>query len=189
MSDGPFRSLPMSPRWKRAAKCAYNEAYSAREIADALEAAATRDCLAELSQGFLNRANRLIIGPDEPGLFTDPPIAELKAMHRECSSTMESEYLRNAIDALCEGHRGEQAVTRAVQDTASDRSLAGLRQIEEHMYRNASEHRTRAVRSRLEGAHRQVDFGAVAARMLRAPGAATRASSASYTGLEDGVPL
>jgi len=189
MSDGPYRSLPMSPRWKIAAKCAYVQAFSTHEIADALHAAAERDCRAELSPGFLNRVSGLIIGPDDPGLFRDLPIADLRAMHAQASSPMEASFLRNAVDALNDGCAPAAALQQAAEGTVSDRLLAGFRQVEEHMFREASDHRARAVRSRLEGAHGEIDISAVARQVLRTADAPQPPAVATYSGLDDGVSL
>lgn len=189
MSDGPYRSLPMSPRWKLAAKCAYVQAFSTREIADALHAAAERDCRAELSPGFLGKVSSLIIGPDDPGLFRDLPIADLRAMHAQASSPMEASFLRNAVDALNDGCAPADALQQAAEGTVSDRLLAGFRQVEEHMFREASDQRARAVRSRLEGAHGEIDISAVARQVLRTADALQASAVATYSGLDDGVPL
>ena len=189
MSDGPYRSLPMSPRWRLAAKCAYVQAFSRREIADALHAAADRDCRAELSPGFLKRVSSLIMGPDDPGLFRDLPIADLRAMHAQASSPMEASFLRNAIDALHDGCAPADALQQAAEGTVSDRLLAGFRQVEEHMFRATSDHRARAVRSRLEGAHGEIDISAVARQVLRTADASQPPAVATYSGLDDGVSL
>lgn len=189
MSDGPYRSLPMSPRWKRVAKYAYVQAFSTREIADALHAAVERDCRAELSAGFLGKVSSLIIGPDDPGLFRDPPIPDLRAMHAQASSPMEASFLRNAVDALNDGCTRADALQQAAEGTISDRLLAGFRQVEEHMFRKASDQRARVVRSRLEGAHGVIDISAVARQVLRAADGPRAPAVATYSGLDDGVPL
>lgn len=189
MSDGPYRSLPMSPKWKQAAKRAYLSSFSTPEIAEALQQAAERDCRAELSPSFVRRVTALIIGPDEPGLFRDLPIAALNALHRDCSSTMEHGLANNLIDAVQDGLRGQAALQRAAEASVSDRLLAGCRQIEEHMHRVAPDHRARATRSRLEGAHVGVDLSGVARMLLRAPDAPARTSTVVYSGLDDGVAL
>ncbi|WP_394440038.1 hypothetical protein ACGGKE_03425 [Sphingobium naphthae] len=189
MSDGPYRSLPMSPKWKQAAKCAYLPSFSISEVSTALQQAAERDCRAELSAGLVRRVTSLILGPDEPGLFHDLPMTDLNALHRDCSSTMEHGFLNNAIDALQEGLRSEAALQWAAEASVTDRLLAGGRQIEEHMYREASDHRARATRSRLEEAHSGVDLSGVARMLLRAPDAPARTTTAVYSGLDDGVPL
>ncbi|MDK2755585.1 MAG: hypothetical protein KYX66_02495, partial [Blastomonas fulva] len=152
MSDGPYRSLPMSPKWKQAAKRAYLLSFSTLEISEALQQAAERDCRAELSVGLVRRVTSLIMGPDEPSLFRDLPIADLNALHRRCSSTMEHGLVNNAIDAVQDGLIGQAALQRAAEASVSDRLLAGNRQIEEHMHREAPDHRARAARSRLEEA-------------------------------------
>ena len=129
MSDGPYRSLPMSPRWKQAAKRAYVSSFSAPEISEVLQQAAERDCRAELSVGLVRRVSGLIIGPDEPGLFCDLPIAELNALHRECGSTMEAGFLRNAIDVLQDGHTGQAALQKAAEATVSCKTACKTFQI------------------------------------------------------------
>jgi len=189
MSDGPYRSLPMSSRWKQAAKCAYLPSFSTREIAEALEHAAERDCRAELSAPFVGRVSALIIGPVEPSLFGDAPEAELNTMHRESASPMEAGFIRNAIDALQDGYRGAEALQWAAESMVSDRLLAGFRQVEEHIQREASDGRARMVRSRLEGAHGQVNLAGIAQRVLRMPDAPSRTPVVTYAGLDDGVPL
>lgn len=189
MSDGPYRSLPMSPKWKQAAKRAYLSSFSTPEISEALQQAAERDCRAELSAGLVRRVTAMIIGPDEPGLFRDLPTADLNALHRDCSSPMEHGLVNNAIDALQDGLRSQAALQQAAEVTVSDRLLAASRQIEEHIHREASDHRARATRSRLEGAHDGVDVSGVARMLLRAPDAPARTSTVVYSGLDDGVPL
>ena len=187
MSDGPYRSLPMSPRWKRAAMRAYLLSFSAAEISEALQQAAERDCRAELSAGLVRQVSALVIGPDEPELFHVLPTAELNALHRECASTMEAGFVRNAIDALQDGHIGYAALQKAAEDTVSDRLLAGYRQIEEHMHREASDHRARSTRLRLENAHGGIDVAGVARILLRTPDAPARTATVVYSGLDDGV--
>jgi hypothetical protein len=189
MSDGPYRSLAMSRRWKIAAKCAYVPAFATSEIAEALRAAIERDCRAELSPCFLGKVSRLIVGPDDPGLFRDLPVADLRAMHAQASSPMEASFLRNAVDALNDGCAPTDALQQAAEGTVSDRLLAGFRQVEEHMFREAHDQRARAVRSRLEGAHGEIDISAVARQVLRTADAPQAPAVATYSGLDDGVPL
>lgn len=188
MSDGPYRSLPMPPRWKQAAKRAYLSSFSTPEISEALQQALERDCRAELSIGLVRRVTALIIGPDAPGLFYDLPTAELNALHRECSSTMEHGLVSNAIDALQDGLRGQAALQSAAEASVSDRILAGSRQIEEHIHREASDHQARATRSRLQGAYAGVKMSSIARMLLRAPDAPVRTTTVVYSGLDDGVP-
>lgn len=134
----------------------------------------------------MRKATALIIGPDEPGLFHDLPMTDLNALHRDCS-TMEHGLVNNAIDALQEGMRGEAALQWAAEASVKDRLLARGRQIEEHMYREASDHRARSTRSRLEEAHSGVDVsgarGCCCAHLMRRLGPPPASS-----GLDNGVP-
>lgn len=189
MSDGPYRSLPMPRRWKTAAKCAYVQAFSTGEIAAALHAAIERDCRAELSPGFLAKVSGLIVGSDDPSLFRDLPVTDLRTMHAQASSPMEASFLRNAVDALNDGCAPADALRQAAEGTVSDRLLAGFRQVEEHMFREASDQRARAVRSRLESAHGEIDISAVARQVLRSADAPQAPAVTTYSGLDDGVPL
>ncbi len=189
MSDGPYRSLPMSPKWKQAAKRAYLSSFSTPEISESLQQAVERDCRAELSAGLVRRVMALIIGPDTPALFRDLPIADVKALHRECSSTMEHGFVSNAIDALQDGLRGQAALQWAAEASVSDRMLAGSRQIEEHIHREASDYQARTTRSRLEEACGSVKISGVARMLLRAPDAPMRTTTVIYSALDDGVPL
>jgi hypothetical protein len=189
MSDGPYRSLPMPPRWKLAAKFAYIPTFSNREIADALQSAADRDCRAELSPAFIGKVRDIVVGCGDPGLFAETPLADLSAMRGQCASPMEAGFIQNAIDALQDGYRSSEALQKAAEGAVADRLLAGYRQVEEHMHRAATDQRARAVRSRLEGAHGDIDVGAIAQRVLRVPDAPARAPAVTYAGLDDGVPL
>ncbi|MDR6710154.1 hypothetical protein J2X73_004559 [Novosphingobium sp. 1748] len=189
MSDGPYRSLPMSPKWKQAAKRAYLSSFSPSEVSEALQQAAERDCRAELSTGLLRKVTALLIGPAEPGLFFDLPITDLNALHRECASTMEHGFVNNAIEALQGGERGQAALHWAAEASVSDRMLAGCRQIEEHMHREANDYRARSTRARLEEAHGGVDVAGVARMMLGTPDAPARTRTTVYSGLDDGPAL
>jgi len=185
VSDGPYKTLPMKPRWKTAAKFAYVQAFSVSEIAEALHRAADLDCRGEMSARFINEITGIVRA--RLGLFVDQQLADLDAMHRRCASTVEASFLRNVIDALVDGHQGNDALNRAAEYTVSDRLLAGYRQVEEHMHREASDERSRAVRLRLEEAHRQIEISTIAQNLLRAGAAPLKAASAVYASVDDGV--
>lgn len=189
MSDGPYRSLPMSPKWKRAAKCAFLPSFSSPEISEALQQAAERDCRAELSEGLVRKVTALVMGPDEPALFRDSAVADLDALHRICASTMEHGLVKNAIDALHDGLIGQVALQQAAEASVSDRLLAGSRQIEEHMHRETSDSRARDTRARINEAYNGVDLSGVARILLRAPNAPALTQRAIYSGIDDGAPL
>ena len=55
MSDGPHRSLPMRPQWKRLAERAHNQAFSVEEAGDAIVDAVSQDWTKEMPRGFIAR--------------------------------------------------------------------------------------------------------------------------------------
>jgi hypothetical protein len=189
MSDGPFKSLPMKPRWKAAAKCAFNEAYSRAEIADALRAAAHSDWRGEISDSFLSTVARVLGASDQLGLFRDQQLSELRAMQGQYASTMQASLLRNAVDAVRDGYSGAEAMRQATESTLSDRLLSGFRQVEEHICRENSGPIVREVRSRLEAAHGEVDFSSLARAVLKTGVPVPRSAAAKYANLDDGVSL
>jgi hypothetical protein len=79
-----------------------------------------------------------------------------------------------------------EALQQAAENMVSDRLLAGFRQVEEHMQREASDGRARMVRSGLEGAHGEADLVGIAQRVLRMPDARSPALIVTYSGLDEG---
>src|SRR6266850_4395746 len=53
MSDGPQRSLPMRPGWKKVAEYADNEAFASKDVWGAILAAIEQDWRKDISPGFV----------------------------------------------------------------------------------------------------------------------------------------
>jgi hypothetical protein len=188
MSDGPYKSLPMKPRWRRAAKCAYKAAYSQEEVADALVRASHADFRAEV-RSVLIGAISAIVAPSEPGLFADQAIADLKALARTCASPLESSLVNTAADAVASGQFGAAALQQAVEDALSERLLRNYRQVEEHVRLDDSASSARFVRARLEAAHRDVDVARLAQAALKTGAPLPRRNRAINTDIDAGVPM
>jgi hypothetical protein len=179
----------MKPRWKVAAKAAYLDAYDAREVQQCIARAVLTDYRAEVSGQLEADITRMVVGSDQLGLFHDQQIADLDSLQRHCGSTMESSLLANAKQALIDGRSGTAAMQQAVEDTLAERCLSASRQVEEHMYREASYRRARFVRSRLENAIDQVDRTDLAHRVLGRSRAEPPAEVSRSDGIDEGVPL
>jgi hypothetical protein len=179
----------MSRAWKRVAKCAYLESFSVSEISEAIQRAAERDCRAELSSEFLRRVAIAVNRLGEPDLFRDISSTDLDRLHHMCTSTLEAGFLSNIIDEVRDGYSGDAALQNAAEGAISDRMLAGYRQIEEHLHRDASDSSSRSVRARLESAHDGINTKELARMMLRKPDARVRTSAVVFSGLDDGVSL
>ena len=188
MSDGPYRSLPMKPRWRRAAKCAYQAAYSQDEVTDALTHASHADFRAEVRPALIS-AISAIVAPSEPGLFGDQAAADLKVLGRSCASPLESSLVITAADAVASGKLGAAALQQAVEDALSERLLRNYRQVEEHVRLGDSATRAKFVRARLEAAHRGVNLPQLAQAALKTGAALPRRSRTLNTDIDAGVPL
>jgi hypothetical protein len=188
MSDGPYKSLPMKPRWRRAAKCAYQAAYSQEEIVEALTRASHADFRAEVRPALIS-AISAIIAPGEPGLFGDQAADDLKALGPTCASPLESSLVNIAADIVAVGQFGPAALQQAVEDALSERLLRNYRQVEEHVRLDDSARNARFVRARLEAAHGEVNLAQLAQAALKTGAALPRRNRASNTALDAGVPL
>jgi hypothetical protein len=188
MSDGPYRSLPMKPRWRRAAKCAYEAAFSQGEVTDALTRASHADFRAEVRPALIT-AISAIITPNEPGLFGDQAAADLRALGRTCASPLESSLVNTAVDVVAAGQFGPAALQQAVEDALSERLLRNYRQVEEHVRLDDSASSARFVRARLEAAHGDINLAHLAQSALKTGAALPRRNRALNTDIDAGVPL
>ena len=60
MSDGPHRSLPMRPAWKKLAERADKAAFSAEEVRDALPAALAEDWRKEIPDSIVWKVREIL---------------------------------------------------------------------------------------------------------------------------------
>ena len=106
MSDGPYKSLPMKPRWRRVAKCAYQEAYSQDEVVECVTRASHADWRAEVRPSLLASVSAIVSGEGQQALFTDQIRRDLQVLQRSCASPMEASLVRNLLDAVQGGRFG-----------------------------------------------------------------------------------
>ena len=189
MSDGPYKSLPMKPRWKRAAKCAYKEAYSPDEVVESVTRASHADWRGEVRPRFVVSVAEIVNAIGQQSLFADQVLSDLNRLQQACASPMESTFVLNAMEAVRAGQSGAAVVQRAVEDALSDRLLSNYRQVEEHVRRDDGVHNARFVRSRFEAAHQKVDFQGLARALLKTGDPLPRRTRAAHTDLEAGVRL
>ena len=187
MSDGPHRSLPMSPGWKRLARRAANKAFSPEEVCDALPAALQLDWRTEVPKK-LCRLISDILKDSQCSLFDDQRVRNLEALRRETAgSNLGNSFLDYAIQAVMQERNGEDAIKIAAANAIADRSARGARQVEEHYYRESTHARASHVRERIESGVSQSDFAAIAGRLVGIDASKRPLAPAKKTGLEDGV--
>ncbi|MEJ7776840.1 MAG: hypothetical protein WKF52_05540 [Sphingomicrobium sp.] len=189
MSDGPYKSLPMKPRWRHASKCAYKEAFSLDEIVESVTRASHADWRAEVRQALIASVSAVVAPLGQQALFPDQAMSDLAALRRGCASPLEASFVSNAIDAVASGRMGGDAVQFAAAEALSDRLLCNYRQVEEHVRRDDSVRNAAFVRHRFAVAHGQIDLLGLARAALRTREPLPRRSRAQFMDLDAGVQL
>jgi hypothetical protein len=186
MSDGPHRSLPMRPGWKKVAQYADNEAFAPNEVRDALMAAIEMDWRKDISPGFVSCIQDILGGET---LFSDDSIQALEDLRQSVAGCpMENALLDHVVYAVSNVRSRDTALHEALACTLTDWSARRARQIEEHFLRESSAANTHNVRQRIEEAIQQAPITALASRLLdRESKPALRV--VKHDGLDDGVPL
>lgn len=188
MSDGPHRSLPMRPAWKRVAECADNGAFEADDVRNAIGPALEQDCRREISPEFLSDLQRICRDQAE-SLFkgdVQPALEELKGT---AGSGIERTVLNYAIQAAAKGGSGDSVAEKAMTEALADRAARGARQVEEHYLRKSTLPRANNVRGRIEEGINGVDMTSIARRLLGGDGKKSSAKPSKRRGLDDGVKL
>jgi len=189
MSDGPYRSLPMSRSWKRLAEFAENVNFGGAEMSaaalNALKKAWRKGVPNALMTGFC----KVFLEP-QPGLFPHHCIEDVKSL----SGLAEGHGLgRLLIDhaamVVHEGRSGEAGLIEATQRTLAACGARASRQIEEHYLRKAPLILVRQVRERVRQALSDADPRALARQLCGLDVAAARRPSRKHKDLDDGVPL
>lgn len=189
MSDGPYKSLPMKPRWRHAAKCAYKEAFSQDEIVESVIRASHADWRAEVRHALVTSVSAVVAPLGQQALFADQILADLTTLRGGCASPLEASFVRNAIDAVATGRIGADAVQFAAEEALSDRLLCNYRQVEEHVRRDDSIRNAELVRNRFESAHGRIDLAGLARAALKTGEPLARRTRAQFSDLDAGVPL
>ena len=184
MSDGPHKSLPMKPRWKRVAERASKPAYTAEQVHEAVDVALREDWRAEVSKAF---RSALDIAVDAEGsLFADQAKRNVEELGRKFASPLQSAIIGEVVGALEMGLRDRLALEAGVAGALAQRGYRAARQIEEHLVRETG----RAVpglRDRLQGAVSQDRIRDAAKDLLS--GSRRRARPSRQDGIEDGPAL
>jgi hypothetical protein len=97
--------------------------------------------------------------------------------------------LDNIEQAVERGLPTNEAILEGTKNTLQDRSLRGLREVEEHYQRKSTDKRTAKVRSRMESGHAQTSFDGLARTLLKIDGGSPPSAPAKRDGLDEGVRL
>ena len=187
MSDGPHRTLPMRPSWRKLAERADNDSFTAEQVAEAVCPALASDWRTEVSDATLRAVATCVGDSPQLGLFASQ--AELIRLRAQCGSPMAALLVDAACDAVADGLVGREAVEKAVADALSERALRGSRQVEEHYLRNGSNRRATKVRSRLNACAGAAGIAALASSIAQGTSTARQFKPTKHDGLDQGVAL
>lgn len=190
MSDGPYRSLPMSRGWKRLAEFAENvnfdRADTSAAASHALKTTWTNEVPAIVVKGL-----RDVFLEKEPGLFADSRLARVEAVVADTAGYGLGRLLTaHASSVLAEGLTGEVGLTEATKRALESYAARSVRQIEEHYCRKASARLTAQVRTRISDAIGTADITTLARQCAGLEPRARRGSTIrKRVDIDEGVPL
>ena len=185
MSDGPHKSLPMRPGWKKVAEYASKEAFTSNDVCDAIIAAIEQDYHKDISPDFVASIQD-VIGSDT--LFSGDSIHALEDLRQSVAGcAMGNALLDHVIFVVSDGKSGDAALQEAVTRTLTDWAARCARQVEEHYLRKSGTENAQNVRSRMEAAIQNAPFTALANRLLDPVSRPARL--VKHDGLDDGVRL
>lgn len=189
MSDGPYRSLPMSRSWKRLAEFSENENFGSVDTCAAAVNALEKTWRSDVPATVVDGLRQLFL-EQQPGLFSDQRVQEIEALTPKAAGHGIGKLLvDNAVWVLQEGGSGESGLVEAAERALTACGARASRQIEEHYLRKASASLTKQVRGRVEQALGTADRRALARQLCGlAPGAAKR-PPLKHKDIDDGVPL
>ena len=188
MSDGPHRSLPMRPAWRRVAERGDKRAYTREEISQTIAPALEADCNADMNSEFL-RSVRAVFEERDASLFKDDVTPQIEALRRQAGCGIGRVVLDNvSLVSAAEGE-GLAVLQEALKGALIGQAARGARQVEEHYLRKSSAPRANDVRARLEEGIASTDFEALAARILNVDLRRPQRMPLKQRGLDDGVRL
>jgi hypothetical protein len=189
MSDGPYKSLPMSRAWKRLAEFAQNDNFEPGHIAEAALNALMRDWRANVPAA-LPAAVREVFCGSQSTLFNEQRVEQLRIIGEQTGNRAFGRlFLDCAVLQMESGQTGETGFVQATVDALLARAARGIRQVEEHYFRKASAPLAKSVGSRLEQGVISADLAGCARTLLKISPAPARRPSLRHQGIDEGVPI
>jgi hypothetical protein len=188
MSDGPHKSLPMRPAWRRVAALAANPNSAPDEIRSAVRPALRHDWHQGLPAQLVRDVGQILCDP--PPLFSDDTIRRLESLRRSTPPNGLGDLLLDCATERAISRAGgrEALVAAVVQALAVWASRCGY-QIEEHILRKSPTPTSENIRARIEEGMSGAPFAELARELIdREPGSASR-DPLKQEDLDDGVPL
>lgn len=138
MSDGPYKSLPMSKPWRDVAERAHKASYSDEERQQSMCVALRTDILRDAGKDYLNAIGNILVEQEQGSLLGDQASVEIDNIKERFSqSPLRDTINANIQAALYEGKSGEDALVDGVNQAIQEYGRSRNRQVEEHYKRDA----------------------------------------------------
>ena len=188
MPDGPHRSLPMTPDWKKLLRWAESPANPYEDGAERLERALKSDwhreslgrMLVELEK--IEAATGGCLSPEKAVLLVED--LSKHAVGRPFALSLLDCFVWSLSRS-----GSDVSTLDAVKSGLTDRVGRSLRQIEEHCLRECTEIRVGKIRRRLDQLANEFDFARIARDLVEGRNGNHRRPLPKKTGLHDGPPL
>jgi hypothetical protein len=188
MSDGPHRSLPMRPGWKRVAERGSNSAFTTDEIAAAIVPALEQDCRAEMNSEFLDDICA-VFQAQENSLFKEELAPQLEELRPAAGCGIGRVFLDNVIQLSASAAAGLDVLARAMTAALIDYAARGARQVEEHFLRKSTMPHAQDTRARIEQSIALSPIEALATQILKMRAGPSPRPPLRQQGLDDGVRI
>jgi hypothetical protein len=176
----------MRKGWKKLAERGDGKLHTAEQVRDAIPLGLADDWREEHCDEFMKNVKSVLFGDGTLFKLTKDETVDVLKKLPGSGYPMRRILIDALVQAVEDGHTGEQAMVKGVTDALSIRCSAGMRQVEEHYLRSSSDRRAADVRTRIEEGASRSDFDALARQFCKL----ARASPPNkYEGLDDGVQI
>lgn len=190
MSDGPYRSLPLSRGWKLLAEYAENANFDRADTCAVASHALETTWRNEVPPVVIKRIRDVFL-EREPDLFADAQLTRIAAVASDSAGYgLGRQFAAHASCVLAQGLTGEIGLVEAIKRTLVGYGARAARQIEEHYCRKASADLTQQVRNSISQAIGAADCESLARQCSGLEPRAGKASSIrKHIDIDEGVAL
>ena len=189
MSDGPHKSLPQKPHWKKVAEYAERSAFDVEEVGQQLRKALLR----EFSGVPIESIRQIATPHPQQEIFTEYSERAAEAIEGLRSECRGEKAVNEVLDqmklALLHGQNGDEACRQAFECAAKSTVQSHLRETKEHYYRKTTDLEAGRVVARLHEAAKAFSLNLVVQDMLAGQSRISESRiSSKQDGLDDGPP-
>lgn len=188
MSDGPHRSLPLRPRWKRVAECADKDVFTEDTARQWLDAAIHADFSAEVSDQLMNCLRAIFCESDQAS-FLPVSCDEIENLLLTNGTPLANLVVDCAVSVASAGQVGEAALDLAMTDAVQELVERNRRGMEEHYRRESGPGRSGHFKDRINSIQKGHSASGVVSQILSGAKARVTRRPPKQSGIEDGVPL